>query len=208
MLKSDLFSAVKTTVIFLVLCGLVFPLLLVGIAQIADKPAAEGSLLIQNGSVVGSSLVGQSFSDPMHFQSRPSGVSNWGPYNPALIANVSQQVAYQKALNPSMSLVPIDLVTQSGSGTDPDISVASALLQIPRISNVTGIAQSRLTALVDQYTENPTAGVFGEPRVNVLELNIALDGLMNTTALHAAETNATALNAAALNASATNTTAT
>jgi K+-transporting ATPase ATPase C chain len=208
MLKSDLFSAVKTTVIFLVLCGLVFPLLLVGIAQIADKPAAEGSLLIQNGSVVGSSLVGQTFSDPMHFQSRPAGVSNWGPYNPALIQNVTQEVAYQKALNPSMSLVPIDLVTQSGSGTDPDISVLSALLQIPRVSNVTGIPQSRLTALVDQYIENPTAGIFGEPRVNVLELNIALDGLMNTTALHAAETNATALNAVALNASATNTTAT
>jgi K+-transporting ATPase ATPase C chain len=208
MLKSDLFSAVKTTVIFLVLCGLVFPLLLVGIAQIADKPAAEGSLLIQDGSVVGSSLVGQTFSDPMHFQSRPSGVSNWGPYNPALIQNVSQQVAYQKALNPSMSLVPIDLVTQSGSGTDPDISVTSALLQIPRISNVTGISQSRLGALVDQYTENPTAGIFGEARVNVLQLNIALDGLMNPTALHAAEKNATASNAVALNASAMNTTTT
>jgi K+-transporting ATPase ATPase C chain len=208
MLKGDVFSAVKTTVIFLVLCGLVFPLLLVGIAQIADKPAAEGSLLIQNGSVVGSSLVGQTFSDPMHFMSRPSGVSNWGPNNPALIANVSQEVAYQKALNPSISLVPVDLVTQSGSGTDPDTSVLSALLQIPRISNVTGIPQSRLAALVDQYTQNPTTGIFGEPRVNVLQLNIALDGLMNATALHAAEKNATALNAVALKAAATNTTAT
>jgi len=208
MLKSDLFAAVKTTVIFLVLCGLVFPLVLVGISEVTTKQTAEGSVLVQNGTVVGSTLVGQQFTDPMHFQSRPAGVSNWGPYNPALIQNVSQQVAYQKALNPSMSLVPIDLVTQSGSGTDPDISVLSALLQIPRISNVTGIPQSRLTALVDQYTENPTAGIFGEARVNVLELNIALDGLMNTTALNAAETNATALNAVALNASATNTTAT
>jgi len=201
MLKSDLFSAVKTTVVFLVLCGLVFPLLLVGIAQVADRPAAEGSLLVQNSSVVGSTLVGQSFSDPMHFQSRPPGFSNWGPNNPALIANVSQEVAYQKALNPTMTLVPIDLVTQSGSGTDPDISVASALVQIPRIANLTGITQNRLTTLVDQYTENPTAGIFGEPRVNVLELNIALDGLMNATALHAAEKNATALNAIAINAS-------
>jgi len=200
MLKSDVFAAVKTTVVFLVLCGLVFPLVLVGISQIADKPAADGSLLIQNNSVVGSSLVGQTFSDPMHFMSRPPGVSNWGPNNPALIANVSQQVAYQNALNPSMSIVPIDLVTQSGSGTDPDISLASALYQIPRISNVTGISASRLTALVDQYTENPTLGIFGEPRVNVLEINIALDGLMNATALHAAENNATALNATALKA--------
>jgi len=201
MLRSDAFAAVRTTVIFLVLTGLVFPLVLVGISEVTMKPAAEGSVLVQNGTVVGSALVGQPFSDPMHFQSRPSGVSNWGPVNPALIQNVSQRVAYQKALNPSMRLVPIDLVTQSGSGTDPDISVTSALLQIPRISNVTGISQSRLTALVDQYTENPTFGVFGEPRVNVLQLNLALDGLMNATALHVAE-----MKAAALNATATNTT--
>ena len=208
MLKSDLFAALKTTVIFLVLCGLVFPLLLVGIAQIADKPAAEGSLLTQNGTVVGSALVGQPFSDPMHFQSRPSGVSNWGPNNPALIANVSQQVAYQRSLNPSISLVPIDLVTQSGSGTDPNITPQSALLQIPRISNLTGISQDVLTRLVNQYTENPVAGVFGEPRVNVLQLNIALDGLLTPTALNAAEANATALNAVASNATATNSPAT
>jgi K+-transporting ATPase ATPase C chain len=207
MLKSDLFAAFKTTVIFLVLCGLVFPLLLVGIGQIADKSAAEGSVLIQNGSVVGSSLVGQAFSDPIHFQSRPSGVSNWGPNNPALIANVSQQVAYQKTLNPSISLVPIDLVTQSGSGADPNIASDSALLQVPRISNLTGISQDVLTRLVDQYTENPVAGIFGEPRVNVLQLNFALDNLLSPSALKAAEANATALNAAALNATVTNATA-
>ena len=127
MLKSDLFAAFRTTVIFLVLCGLVFPLVLVGIGQIADRPAAEGSVLTQNGTVVGSSLIGQSFVDPMHFQSRPSGVSNWGPNNPALIENVSQQVAYQKQLNPSINLVPIDLVTQSGSGVDPNIASRQCL---------------------------------------------------------------------------------
>jgi len=206
MLRRDVFAAMKTTVVFLVLTGLVFPLVLVGISEIAMKPTAEGSILVQNGTVVGSALVGQPFSDPRHFQSRPGGVSNWGPNNPALIQNVSQEVAYQKALNPSMGLVPIDLVTQSGSGTDPHISVMSALLQIPRISNITGISQSRLVALVNQYTESPTAGIFGESRVNVLQLNLALDGLMNATALQAAEMNATALNAAALNATA-NTTA-
>jgi K+-transporting ATPase ATPase C chain len=208
MLKNDLFTAFKTTVVFLVLCGLVFPLILLGIAQIADKPAAEGSVLTQNGTVVGSSLVGQSFTDPMHFQSRPVGVSNWGPNNPALIANVSQQVAYQKTLNPSISLVPIDLVTQSGSGADPNITPESALLQIPRISNLTGISQDVLTRLVNQYTENPVAGVFGEPRVNVLLLNIALDSLLSPAALNAAQANATALNAVAVNATATNSTAT
>jgi len=205
MLRRDAFTAVRTTIIFLVLMGLVFPLVLVGISEVAMKPAAEGSVIVQNGTVMGSTLVGQPFSDPMHFQSRPPGFSNWGPVNPALIQNVSQRVAYQKALNPSMNSVPIDLVTQSGSGTDPHISVTSALLQIPRISNITGIPQSRLTALVDQYTENPTFGVFGEPRVNVLQLNLALDGLMNAAALHAAEMNATALNAAVLNTTATNT---
>ena len=194
MLKSDLFSAFKTTVIFLVLCGVVFPLVLVGIGQIADRPAAEGSVLTQNGTVVGSSLVGQSFADPMHFQSRPSGVSNWGPNNPSLITNVSQQVAYQKQLNPSISLVPIDLVTQSGSGVDPNIASDSALLQVPRISNLTGISQNVLTQLVNQYTENPVAGVFGAPRVNVLQLNLALDNLLSPSALKSAEANATAFN--------------
>lgn len=207
MLRNDLFTAFKTTVVFLVLCGLIFPLVLVGIGQIADRPAAEGSVITQNGTVVGSSLVGQSFADPMHFQSRPSGVSNWGPNNPSLITNVSQQVAYQKQLNPSISLVPIDLVTQSGSGVDPNIGSGSALLQVPRISNLTGISQDVLTRLVNQYTENPVAGVFGAPRVNVLQLNLALDNLMSPSALKSAEANATPFNAAALNTTVMNTTA-
>jgi len=202
MLKSDLVIALKATVVFLVLCGLVFPLVLVGISEVTMKNAAEGSIITQNGTVVGSSLIGQPMNDPLYFQSRPAGFSNWGPNNPALIQNVSTQVAYQKALNPTISSVPIDLVTQSGSGTDPHISVASALLQVPRISNLTGISQDKLTALVGQYTENPTVGIFGEPRVNVLELNLALKNMLTTTlgptALKAAEAKATALNAGAL----------
>jgi len=200
MLKNDLYTAFKTTVVFLVLCGLVFPLFLFGIAQISDKPAAEGSVLIQNGTVIGSSLVGQAFSDPIHFQSRPANVSNWGPNNPALVTNVSQRVAYQKALNPTISLVPIDLVTQSGSGADPNISPESALLQVPRISNLTGISQEVLVRLVNHNTLGPVVGVFGESRVNVLQLNIALDGLLSPAALRAAQANATALNAVVLNA--------
>ena len=134
-------------------------------------------------------------------------MSNWGPNNPSLITNVSQQVAYQKQLNPSISLVPIDLVTQSGSGVDPNIASDSALLQVPRISNLTGISQNVLTQLVNQYTENPVAGVFGAPRVNVLQLNLALDNLLSPSALKSAEANATAFNAAALNATVMNTTA-
>lgn len=207
MLKKDLYMAFKTTVVFLVLCGLIFPLLVFGIAQIADKPAAEGSVLIQNGTVIGSSLVGQSFSDPIHFQSRPANVSNWGPNNPALVTNVSQRVAYQKALNPTINLVPIDLVTQSGSGVDPNISLESALLQVPRIANLTGISQDVLVRLVNHYTVGPVVGVFGAPRVDVLQLNVALNSLLSPEALRAAEANATALNAAALNATAANATA-
>ncbi|MEI7826812.1 MAG: potassium-transporting ATPase subunit C [Euryarchaeota archaeon] len=206
MLKNDLYTAFKTTVVFLVLCGLVFPFLLFGIAQIANKPAAEGSILTQNGTVVGSSLVGQAFSDPIHFQSRPANVSNWGPNNPALVTNVSQRVAYQKVLNPTMNLVPIDLVTQSGSGVDPNITPENALLQVPRISNLTGISQEVLIGLVNHYTERLVVGVFGAPRVNVLQLNIALNSLLSPAALRAAEANATALNAAALNATAVNST--
>ena len=199
-LRRDVSASIKTTIIFLVLTGLVFPLALVGISEVAMKQSAEGNLIVQNSTIVGSTLVGQSFSDPAHFQSRPSGVSNWGPNNPALIQNVSARVAYQQALNPSMGLVPIDLVTQSGSGTDPHISVISALLQIPRISNLTGVSQSTLVSLVNQHAENPTAGIFGAPRVNVLQLNLALDGLMNATTLQSAAANATALNAVAINA--------
>jgi K+-transporting ATPase ATPase C chain len=207
MLKNDLLTAFKTTVVFLVLCGLVFPLLLFGIAQIVDKPAAEGSVLTQNGTAVGSSLVGQSFSDPIHFQSRPANVSNWGPNNPALVTNVSQRVAYQKVLNPTIDLVPIDLVTQSGSGADPNISPESALLQVPRIANLTGISQEVLVRLVNQNTMEPFVGVFGAPRVNVLQLNIALNSLLSPPALRAAEANTTALSAAVLNAMAANSTA-
>jgi potassium-transporting ATPase KdpC subunit len=207
MLKNDLYTAFKTTVVFLVLCGLIFPLLVFGIAQIADKPAAEGSVLIQNGTVIGSSLVGQAFSDPIHFQSRPANVSNWGPNNPALVANVSQRVAYQKALNPTINLVPIDLVTQSGSGADPNISPESALLQVPRIANLTGISQEVLVRLVNQNTVGPVVGVFGAPRVNVLQLNVAINSLLSPTSLRAAEANATAFSAAVLNAMAANSTA-
>jgi len=206
MLKNDLSTALKTTVVFLVLCGLVFPLLIFGIAQIVDKPAAEGSVLTQNGTVIGSNLVGQSFSDPIYFQSRPTNVSNWGPNNPALVTNISQRVAYQKALNPTINLVPIDLVTQSGSGADPNISLESALLQVPRIANLTGISQEVLVRLVNQNTLEPVVGVFGAPRVNVLQLNIALNTLLDPTALRAAEANATALRAAAMNAMVANST--
>ena len=185
MLRSDVIVALKISIIFLIICGIVFPLLLTGIAQVSIKESADGSIVKRNGTVIGSSLVGQNFSNPKYFQSRlgnigPSGVSNWGPYNPDLIQNVSDSVKKQQLLNNYTGAIPIDLVTRSGSGQDPNIAKTSALFQIPRISNLTGIPQEELKSLVDKYTEERFVGIFGEPRVNVLQLNLALDSLIKS----------------------------
>ncbi len=174
----DALTALRAGVLLLIICGLVFPLVITGISQVADQQAAEGTITTHNNTVVGSSLVGQPFTDVRHFQSRPAGVSNWGPNNPALVQNVSAETSYQQQINPLAITIPIDLVTRSGSGADPHISKESALLQIPRVANATGIAPSELQTLVDQNTEGRTAGIFGAERVNVLTLNLALDDLV------------------------------
>ncbi len=202
----DVIAALRASAVFLVICGLLFPFIITGLSQVAVQQAAEGTIVTHNDTVVGSSLIGQPFTDVRHFQSRPSGVSNWGPNNPDLLQNVSAETSYQKQINPLAITIPIDLVTQSGSGADPNISPESALLQVPRIANLTGISQEVLVRLVNQNTMGPVVGVFGAPRVNVLQLNIALDSLLSPTALRAAEANATALNAAVLNAMAANST--
>lgn len=185
MLRNDVIVAFKISLIFLIIAGVVFPLALTGVAQVSIKQSADGSLIERNGTVIGSSLVGQNFSNPKYFQSRlgnigPSGVSNWGPYNPDLIQNVSDSVKEQRLLNNYTGAIPIDLVTRSGSGQDPNIAKTSALFQIPRISNLTGISQGELKSLVDRYTEERFIGIFGEPRVNVLQLNLALDNLIKS----------------------------
>ncbi|MGZ4882061.1 MAG: K(+)-transporting ATPase subunit C [Halobacteriota archaeon] len=174
----DVYAALRASAVFLLICGLLFPFAITAISQVAVQQAAEGTIVTHNDTVVGSSLVGQPFTDVRHFQSRPSGVSNWGPNNPDLLQNVSAETSYQKQINPLAITIPIDLVTQSGSGVDPHISKESALLQIPRVANATGVAPSELQALVNQNTEGRTVGIFGTERVNVLTLNLALDDMV------------------------------
>ena len=173
-----------------ILTGLLYPALITGLVQVIFPQQANGSLISHNGQVVGSALVGQQFDDPKYFWGRlsatgdhpynaaSSGGSNLGPTNPALIKEVSDRIAALKAADPQNTLpIPVDLVTASGSGLDPDISIAAARYQAGRVARLRGLALERVSALIDQYTTGPTFGVLGEPRVNVLGLNLALDGL-------------------------------
>lgn len=180
--------AIVFLVIFAVITGVVYPLLITGIAQGVFRHQADGSLIRQNGTVVGSELIGQPFSNPMYFWGRLSATpsfpynaayssgSNLGPSNPALAAAVKARIAALKAVDPGNNEpIPVDLVTSSGSGLDPDISVAAADYQVPRVARVRGLPVSEVQALVKRYTQGRELGIFGEPRVNVLELNLALD---------------------------------
>ncbi len=172
------------------LTGLAYPLLVTGLARIAFPSAATGSVIVRDGREVGSSLLGQTFSAPRYFWGRPSGTApqpynggassgtNVGPTNPAFVDAVTQRVAALRAADPGNAApVPIDLVTTSGSGLDPHISLASALYQVPRVASARRLELERVRELVARYTEGRTLGVLGEPRVNVLELNLALDDL-------------------------------
>jgi potassium-transporting ATPase KdpC subunit len=198
-----------------VLTGLVYPLAVTGIAQAAFPQQAAGSLIVRDGKPVGSALIGQSFSDPKYFWSRPSatapaphnagasGGSNLGPRNPSLAAAVKRRIealreadrglgpsSADRGLAPSSAdrgsapssadpgdaaPVPVDLVTASGSGLDPHISLAAALYQVPRVARARGQAPAQLQALIAQHREGQRVGFLGEPRVNVLQLNLALD---------------------------------
>jgi K+-transporting ATPase ATPase C chain len=180
-----------------VLTGLVYPLAVTGIAQVAFPEAANGSLIVRDGKAVGSELIGQSFSDPKRFWSRPSATSpmpynaansagsNQGPSNPALADAVKARIAAlheaQKGLSPGVAdpgntaPVPVDLVTASASGLDPHISRAAADYQVARVARARGLPEGRVRALVAQHTEQPLLGFIGEPRVHVLRLNLALD---------------------------------
>jgi K+-transporting ATPase ATPase C chain len=173
-----------------VLTGIVYPLLITGIAQLCCRWQADGSLIRQNDRLVGSALLGQPFDDYRYFWGRPSattpqpynglasGGSNLGPTNPALLEAVSQRLVALRQADPGNRLpVPVDLVTASGSGLDPDISPAAALYQAGRVARARQIDPQRLRALIDAHTDMRRWGIFGEPRVNVLELNLALDAL-------------------------------
>ncbi|SFK94612.1 potassium-transporting ATPase subunit KdpC [Rhodanobacter glycinis] len=173
-----------------VVTGLIYPLAVTGVAQLIFPRQANGSLVVKDGRPVGSALIGQSFTDPKYFWGRPSattpmadngmasGGSNLGPSNPALTAAIKQRIdALHNADPGNHAPVPVDLVTASGSGLDPQISPAAAQYQLARVARLRGLPVARVQSLVREYTSGRQLGVLGEPRVNVLELNLALDAL-------------------------------
>lgn len=187
-MTQTLLIAWRTTVVTLVLTGLIYPFAITGLAQILFPWRANGSLVTdEQGQIVGSELIGQGFTHPAYFQPRPSTAgagydaaassgSNLGPTSKKLQERVSQDLERLKESNPDApGPVPIELVTTSGSGLDPHLSPQAAQWQVPRIASVRGIAADRVRAVVEAYTEGRTFGLLGEPRVNVLLLNLALD---------------------------------
>ena len=189
MLK-ELKPALLVLALMTVLTGVAYPLLVTGIAQGLFPDEANGSLIEQDGKDVGSALVGQPFSDPKHFWGRPSATgpvpynagassgSNLGPLNPALEDAVKARIDALKAADPTQTApIPVDLVTASGSGLDPHISPAAARWQAPRIARLHGLSEAEVAKLIDANTDGRQLGLLGEPRVNVLTLNLALDRL-------------------------------
>ena len=193
---SQIRAALVALVVLTLITGVAYPLLVTGIAQAAFPHPANGSLIVRNGRAVGSGLIGQSFDDPKYFWGRLSATtdsngkplpynagasagSNLGPSNPALLDEVKGRVdALQMADPENRATIPVDLVTSSGSGLDPDISPAAALYQVHRVARARRIDQGRVRALVENHTVGRQLGILGEPRVNVLELNLALDDMM------------------------------
>ena len=187
-MKNILRPALVLFFVLTVLTGLAYPLVVTRVAQTAFPDQAAGSLVVQDGKVVGSMLIGQNFTEPGHFWGRPSatgtmpynagasGGSNLGPLNPALTDAVKARVEALRSADPgNTAAVPVDLVTASSSGLDPHISPAAAAYQIPRVARARGLTPDQVQALVTQPTEMPLWGLLGEPRVHVLALNLALD---------------------------------
>ena len=184
-MKKNLWISLMMTIATTVLFGLIYPLIVTALAQLIFPHNANGQLIIKNGTVVGSSIIGQGFSGPQYFHSRPSaagngydaansGGSNLGPTNQKLLDRVKADVVRADAENPSPR-VPIDLVTTSASGLDPHITPAAAEFQLSRVARARRIAMQELRAVVTEHTEGRQFGILGEPRINVLELNLDLD---------------------------------
>jgi potassium-transporting ATPase KdpC subunit len=182
-------AAIVSLVVFTLITGIIYPLIVTGIAQAVFPFLANGSLIMRNGKVMGSALIGQPFDDPRYFWNRPSATSpfadnaasssgsNLSPTNPDLIKTVQGRVDALRAADPgNTALVPVDLVTASGSGLDPHISPAAALYQVPRVARERKLDPEAVRQLVERHTEGRFLGILGEPRVNVLALNLALGG--------------------------------
>jgi len=187
-MKNILRSALVLFFILTLLTGLAYPLVVTGLAQSLFPSQAHGSLIFRDGKAVGSALIGQNFSDPAHFWSRPSATSptshnaaassgsNLGPMNPALADAVKARVAALRAADPAnLDAVPVDLVTASASGLDPHISLAAAQYQLGRVATARQLSTQAVQMLIDQNTQRPVLWLLGEPVVNVLQLNLALD---------------------------------
>jgi K+-transporting ATPase ATPase C chain len=188
-MRQQLRSAVIVLALLTVLTGIIYPLVVTGIAQVVFHHQANGSLIeSQDGKYLGSELIGQPFNDPSYFWGRLSATkpfpynaaassgSNYGPLNPALLDGVQKRIDALKAADPgNKQPIPVDLVTYSASGLDPHISVAAALYQVPRVAHQRGLSQAQVLALVNRFTQGRQFGILGESRVNVLLLNQALD---------------------------------
>jgi potassium-transporting ATPase KdpC subunit len=189
-MKTLLRPAVSLFVLLTAITGIAYPLAVTGLAKVTFPEAADGSLIVKDGKAVGSRLIGQNFSDPKYFWGRPSATSpqpynaaassgsNQGPLNPALVDSVKGRIDALKAADPDNKMpIPADLVTASASGLDPHISPEAAAYQVARVASQRHLQPADVKALVSQHTEGRQWGVFGDPRVNVLQLNIALDSL-------------------------------
>ena len=187
-MRAQIRPALTAILIFTLMTGVIYPLAVTGVAQLVFPHQANGSLIVRNSQTVGSDLIGQQFDNPKYFWGRLSATgpfpynaaassgSNLGPSNPALLDAVKTRIAALKTADPTNTQpIPVDLVTASGSGLDPDISVAAALYQVPRVARARGMNEAAVITLVNQHTEGRQFGFLGEPRVNILKLNLALD---------------------------------
>jgi potassium-transporting ATPase KdpC subunit len=189
MIRAQLRPTLVSFALLTIIVGIIYPLAVTGLAQVVFPYQANGSVIVANGQTTGSALIGQPFDDPKYFWGRLSATSpfpynsaassgsNYGPMNPAYLKAVQTRIDALKAADPGNTApIPVDLVTASASGLDPEISVAAALYQAPRVARARQLSEDAVRQLIAQYTEDRQFGVLGEPRVNVLQLNLALDG--------------------------------